>query len=271
MEIINKKTFGNGQVFALRTESGKIVETTDTFLPNYTKNAVGRRNNVLISKDFGSRKQRWMIGISTMSGCPVGCKFCAAGARFIGNLTGEEMLQQIEFVLELNKEFLPQEAQEFRILMTRMGEPALNYKEVCKAIKLIKEKYPYAQIAISTIGMRNKALKEWLKLSQEYKEIHMQFSIHSTSQDYRNWLIPIKNKLNFKEIKEFGQKWMKVPNNKRKIALNFTLVKGSEFLIEKIKRFFPKENFFIKLSPINENHYTKTNHLKGAIKQINVA
>jgi 23S rRNA (adenine2503-C2)-methyltransferase len=271
MRIINQKTFGNGRVFALKTESGKIVETTDTFLPYYTRNAVGRRKNSLIKKDFGSRDERWMIGISTMSGCPVGCKFCAAGKRFRGNLTAEEILEQIEFILSLNKKYKPSRSKEFRILMTRMGEPALNYKEVCKAIRLIKEKYPFSEIAISTIGIKNKALKAWLKLSKKYSEIHLQFSIHSTSEKYRDWLIPIKNKITFEGIKQFGKRWMKVKNNKRKISLNFTIVEGSEFSVRKIKKYFPKEDFFIKLSPVNENACSRSNNITGAIKQKNIA
>jgi 23S rRNA (adenine2503-C2)-methyltransferase len=270
MKILNKKDFGNGKVFALTTSTGKIVETTDTFLPFYTKNAVGRRENTLIDGKFGTRKDRWMIGVSTMSGCPVGCKFCAAAGKYNGNLKAEEILEQIDFILGLNKE-KPQNAREFRILMTRMGEPALNYIEVTKAVHLIKERWPFAEIAISTIGINKPALEEWLKLSEKYKEIHLQFSIHSTSNEYRDWLIPAKNKLSFEEIKKFGKRWMNVKNNHRKISLNFTLVEGSEFDVDKIKEYFPKEYFFIKLSPVNENLYTRHNNITGAIKQKNIA
>jgi adenine C2-methylase RlmN of 23S rRNA A2503 and tRNA A37 len=271
MIIINKKQFGNGNVYALKTSSNKVVETTDTYLPFYTKNAVGRRENTLISSNYGSRTERWMIGISTMSGCPIGCKFCAAGGKFHGNLEAREMLEQVEFVLSLNPSYLPQNSKEFRILMTRMGEPALNYQEVSKAIELIKEKFQFAEIAISTIGIKNPALEQWLQLSERYPEIHLQFSVHSTSQDYRDWLIPAKNKLTFQEIREFGERWMQIKNNKRKISLNFTLVEGSEFSIEKIEKYFPKEHFFIKLSPVNENYYTRENKIKGAIQQKNLA
>ncbi len=271
MKVVNKKTFGNGVVFALRTETGKVVETTDTFLPYYTKNAVGRRENCLIDSDFGSRKERWMIGVSTMSGCPIGCKFCAAGGKFNANLTAEEIIAQVDFILNLNNKSKPSEAKEFRILMTRMGEPALNFKEVTKAAELLKEKFPFAEILISTVGLRNGSLDSWLELSKKHKEIHLQFSIHSTSQEYRDWLIPAKNKLAFDEIRSFANKWMDVKNNKRKISLNFTVVEGSEFNIEKIKEFFPKEQFFIKLSPVNENCYTRINNITGAIKQRNAA
>ena len=75
MEIVKKKEFANGVVYALRLDDGMMVETTDTFLPEYTDSQTLKPTE----KDYGSRKGRWMIGVSTMSGCPVRCKFCATG------------------------------------------------------------------------------------------------------------------------------------------------------------------------------------------------
>jgi nicotinate-nucleotide adenylyltransferase len=71
LKEIKHRDFANGSVYLLRTEDGYPIETTDTFLPYYTKNAIGKNQNRLKNHDLGSRKERWMIGISTMSGCPV--------------------------------------------------------------------------------------------------------------------------------------------------------------------------------------------------------
>ncbi|MBI4447985.1 radical SAM protein, partial [Candidatus Woesearchaeota archaeon] len=259
MRVHKHKKFKNGTVYALKLKDGNLIETTDTYLPHYTINAVGRRSNSLIDPTFGDRSDRWMVGISTMSGCPVGCKFCATGKKFYRNLTAEEMAQQVEFVVNKNKKFDPQKAKEFKILFTRMGEPALNKDEVNKAIKNIKRKYPKAVIALSTIGVNNSALADWSELSKKYGNIQLQFSIHSTSQAARQRLIPYNKKLNFKKIKEAGKKWMSIKNNCRKIGLNFTLLKGEEFSIKKLEKFFPKEQFFIKLSPLNKNRITIQN------------
>ena len=76
MKIVKSKTFKNGTVYCLRLADGMLVETTDTFLPYYTKDAIGRKQNFLDNDNLGSRSERWMIGVSTMSGCPVRCKFC---------------------------------------------------------------------------------------------------------------------------------------------------------------------------------------------------
>lgn len=95
---IKRKEFTNGVVYALKTEDGFPLEVTDTFLPYYTKDAVGRKQNKLDNYDLGSRNERWMIGVSCMSGCPVRCKFCATGQlKKYRNLTANEIVAQVDF------------------------------------------------------------------------------------------------------------------------------------------------------------------------------
>lgn len=80
-----------------------------------------------------------MIGISCMSGCPVRCKFCATGnmkAQY-RRLTAEEMVEQVDFIRNLHPEIDTNSCKEFKINMTRMGEPALNWEEVQKAAKIL--------------------------------------------------------------------------------------------------------------------------------------
>ena len=100
MDELRKKTFKNGVVYCLQLEDGFLVETTDTFLPYYTKDAIGRHQNKLDNNELGDRTERWMIGVSTMSGCPVRCKFCATGnMKRYRNLTADEIVAQVEFAI----------------------------------------------------------------------------------------------------------------------------------------------------------------------------
>ena len=133
MNIVKSKSFKNGTVYCLRLEDGMLVETTDTFLPYYTKDAIGRKQNFLDNDNLGSRSERWMIGVSTMSGCPVRCKFCATGnMKRYRNLTADEIVGQVEFAIE-QAGFDPCDANEFKINYTRMGEPFLNIEAVKEA------------------------------------------------------------------------------------------------------------------------------------------
>ena len=130
MKVTNSKTFKNGVVYASETDDGYPIETTDTYLPYYTKDAIGRNQNMLNSNDAGSRKERWMVGVSTMSGCPVGCRFCATSKlKKWRPLTAREIAKQVRLIVNIN-DIDPANSQEFKINYTRMGEPFLNINEV---------------------------------------------------------------------------------------------------------------------------------------------
>ena len=259
MKIKKSKKFANGIVYALETEDGFSIETTDTFLPYYTKDAVGRRNNVLENRNTGSRSERYFIGVSVMSGCPVRCKFCATGnLKRWRNLTAEEIVAQVDFVVSKNTEN-PENAREFKINYTRMGDPFLNIEAVKKAIKIIDDKWPNTHHYISTIGLAGSDFS-WVR-----DNITLQISLHSLDENRRNELIPFKRKMT---IPELGA--IRVESN-QKITLNLTLVDEKDFNIKLLERYFPKDQFFVKLSPINECEISRKNGMgTGIIKVKNL-
>lgn len=241
MKEVNKREFANGVVYVLQTDDGFSVEVTDTFLPRYTKDAIGRKQNKLNDYSIGSRKDRWMVGVSCMSGCPIRCKFCATGKlNKCRNLTQKEIVEQVEFVLNKN-EYNFNDAWEHKINYTRMGEPFLNIDAVRGAIEEIDKKYPNTHHYISTIGIRGSDFS-WIK-----DNITLQISVHSTDNDKRNWLIPYKKKMSYEELGKIRT------GSNLKTTINMTLVDNSDFDINKFKQNFDAEYFFVKLSPINKN------------------
>ena len=260
MKFIKKKDFANGSVYLLETDDGYPVEVTDTFLPYYTKDAVGRNQNALTNPNLGSRTERWMIGVSVMSGCPVGCKFCATGKlKRNRNLSAKEICDQIEFIIEKHGFDAPGKAKEFKINYTRMGEPFLNIKAVREAIEATSSYLPNTHHYVSTIGVESSDFS-FIK-----GNITLQFSIHSFSEYYRNWLIPFKRKMTMKQMGK-----VRTLSN-LKTTLNLTLVNDSDFDVDRLKEWFPKEHFFVKLSPINPNETSEINGVNtGVIKQTNL-
>lgn len=260
MELIKQKSFSNGKVFALRTEDGYPVEVTDTFLPFYTKDAIGKKQNFLCDYEVGNRTERWMIGVSCMSGCPVKCKFCATGQlKKWRNLTAEEIVEQIEFAINSNPDYNFSEAKEHKINYTRMGEPFLNIEEVKNAIKIIDNKYPNTHHYISTIGITGSDFS-WIK-----DNITLQISVHSLDDSRRNNLIPYKKKYTIKQLGGISTE------SKLKTTVNLTLVDEKDFDIDRLKDIFDSRKFFIKLSPINVNETSKKSSLgNGIIKGKNL-
>ena len=49
---------------------------------------------------YESFYKRTVLCVSVQSGCPVGCKFCGTGKKFIRNLTSEEIVGQVNYALK---------------------------------------------------------------------------------------------------------------------------------------------------------------------------
>lgn len=260
MKVIRSKSFANGKVYALKTVDNYPVEVTDTHLPFYTKDAVGRHQNALSDSDFGDRSERWMIGVSCMSGCPVRCKFCATGQlKKWRSLTAQEIVDQVEFVIAQNPDFDFAKAKEHKINYTRMGEPFLNIDAVKEAIRIIDAKYPGTHHYISTIGTKD-ADFSWIK-----DNVTLQVSLHSLDEERRNVLIPYKKKMSIKELGQIRTK------SDLKTTVNLTLVDEKDFDISKLKECFDSGSFFIKLSPINPNSTSDSNKLGvGVVAGVNL-
>ena len=252
-------SFKNGNVFLLRTDDGYPLEVTETFLPRYTKYSVNH-NNCLLTNDIGNRYDRWMIGVSCMSGCPIRCKFCATGnLQRWRNLSYLEIVEQVEFVLNKINEYDPNKSFEFKINYTRMGEPFLNIDNVRKAVEILSMKYPNTHHYISTIGIKNSDFS-WIS-----GNITLQLSLHSLDEKRRNNLIPSINKLSIEELGKIRTK------SNLKTTLNLTLVDNADFDIDILKKYFDPTYFFIKLSPINTNAVSEKNNMgKGIIDIQNI-
>lgn len=171
-------------------------------------------------EDFSKRT---VICCSTQSGCPVGCKFCGTGNKFIRNLTSDEIVNQIKTVLkDKNIENINTMAERFQIMFMSMGEPLLNWENVKKAIKILNREYRNAELLISTIAPNEtEAFSELLLLSEEIDKVGLQFSIHKSNDLDRGVLIPYRNKYDLKQIRDYGILWWKVTG--RKPYLNYCI------------------------------------------------
>jgi adenine C2-methylase RlmN of 23S rRNA A2503 and tRNA A37 len=245
MKEIKSRKFLNGIVYHLKTQDGFDIETTDTFLPYETIKCDYSKKT-----SESSRKDRWMIGISTMSGCPIRCRFCATGnMKNWRSLTFVEMLDQIDFITEFNyPQFKPKYSREFKINYTRMGEPFLNIENVKKTVEYVEKWWPsITHHYISTIGVSGSDFS-WIK-----DNITLQISLHSLDEKKRRELIPYKNLMTIDELGKIRTK------SKLKTTINMTLVDQDDFCINKLTKHFDPEYFFIKLSPINNNSFAEKN------------
>lgn len=212
----------------------KVFESSEKNVWKYvfTKNDMVAEVVLYKYKDF---YERTVICCSTMSGCPVGCRFCGTGNRFVRNLSAEEIVSQITTVLEdKNIMNVGRKGKRFQIMFMSMGEPLLNWDNVEMAIKRLHKLFPEAELLLSTIAPNEpSATNKMITLSKEIDKVGLQFSIHKSTNSDRNKLIPYKKKLSLAKIRDLGILWWKETG--RKPYLNYC-IDGSNNTTEDVNR-----------------------------------
>lgn len=157
-------------------------------------------------------KTRTVICCSTQSGCPVGCRFCGAGDKFVRSLTSHEIVEQVQRCLE-DVDCDPNDMGRLQIMFMSMGEPMLNFKNLKKALYVLNYLYPRAALLISTSGPAVD-YEELTQVSKEITNIGLQFSIHESTDAARDKLIPFDKKLTLPLIAYTGLRWFNATGRK---------------------------------------------------------
>ncbi|MEF3280452.1 MAG: radical SAM protein [Elusimicrobiota bacterium] len=209
-----------------------------------------------------SRKEKWVILVSSLYGCPLNCVFCDAGGNFKGLVSKEDIFFQINYIL---KEFKSENfcCKKLKIQFARMGEPSFN-DNVLLALNEMKSKIRGHKIypSLSTVGPANreKFFTELLYLKKKLykKTFQLQFSIHTTDKTVRDEIIKGK-KMDFGEISEYARDFF--DEDGKKITLNFIYSEKLPVSIDVIKKYFDREIFLIKVTPVNPTLNAINNNL----------
>ncbi len=217
------------------------------------------------------REEKWVLIVSTLYGCPVRCKICDAGGTYKGRLTTEEMIDQIDFMIKNRFPDRKVPVKKFKIQFARIGEPSFN-SSVLEVLERLPTLYdaPGLMVCISTIapaGTEN-FFEEMLKIKEKYYQgkFQLQFSIHTTDDKLRDWLIPI-TKWNFSQIANYGELFYQ--DRDRKITLNFALAKDMPVDPGILLKYFNPEKFVIKITPVNPTLNANKNKIVSYIKDEN--
>lgn len=182
----------------------KRVDSTDENVSKYVfdfGNAVAE--SVLYK--YPTYEARTVICCSTQSGCPVGCRFCGAGDAFVRSLTADEIVAQVQYLFA-DRNIDPEKVERCQIMFMSMGEPLLNFNHLADAIRKLHALYPRFALLISTSAPAVD-YERVNALSVEIPAVGLQFSVHESTDDARNALVPFKAKLNIEQIAIAGEKW----------------------------------------------------------------
>jgi 23S rRNA (adenine2503-C2)-methyltransferase len=159
---------------------------------------------------YPTYQQRTVICCSTQSGCPIGCRFCGAGDHFVRSLSTEEIVSQSEKLLG-DTDCDPSEIEKLQIMFMSMGEPFLNLTNLIPAMKQLHALYPNARLLISTSAPRvsQKSWQKLLDVAASIPTVGLQFSIHESTDDARNELIPFEKKFSLLEMATMGHEFFR--------------------------------------------------------------
>lgn len=182
----------------------KRIDSTDENVSKYVFNFGNAVAEAVLYK-YPTYEERTVICCSTQSGCPVGCRFCGAGDSFVRSLTSDEIVAQVEHLFK-DRDIDSTKVKRCQIMFMSMGEPLLNLAGLTPAMRILHRMYPTFSLLISTSAPRvgYDLLRE---ISQEIPMIGLQFSVHESTDEARNALVPFKHKLTLREIAEEGEKW----------------------------------------------------------------
>ena len=237
-------------VYIAEMDNGKLVEFVESVQPPIP------------------RDKKWVLIISSLYGCPVGCRFCDAGEYYSGKLSKDEILAQIDYMIDQRFPDRKVTVDKFKIQFARMGEPAFN-PSVIDVLEELPVRYdaPGLLPTLSTTAPKSTArfFDRLLKVKKElYNDrFQLQFSIHSTDESLRDWLIPAK-KWGFGQIAEYGETFYH--NSGRKITLNFALADGMTIEPDVLLSHFTPEKFLVKITPVNPTYRASMHDISSHIQ-----
>lgn len=173
--------------------------------------------------------------ISSQSGCALGCRFCATGAiGFKKNLTSEEITDEVLY-------FKSKKFSVDSISFMGMGEPFSNPDNVFAALHILTDKdflrIGDRHINVSTVGI----VPQIRRLTKEFPQVNLAFSLHSPFPQQRAQLMPITNSYPVDAVFEALDE--RIQATKRRVFLAYLLLAGvndtkdhAKALVELIKK-----------------------------------
>lgn len=237
-------------VYVAELEAGKFIEFVEAVQPPKP------------------RDEKWVLMISTLYGCPVGCAMCDAGGYYHGKVSKDDLFAQIEHMVLRHFPDRAIPCQQFKIQFARMGEPAFN-PAVLEVLEELPQRYqaPGFMPSLSTIAPHSteaffERLLDVKNRLYAGGNFQFQYSVHTTDAARRDEMIPVK-KWSFAQMAEYGERFY-APGD-RKITLNFALAEGQPLNPQVLLEYFDPAKFLIKITPLNPTYQAAEHGLTSYI------
>jgi 23S rRNA (adenine2503-C2)-methyltransferase len=189
------------------------------------------------------RDGRRSLCLSSQSGCPLTCTFCATGRmRFGRNLTESEILDQA-------LHFRRREAVDHAVFMG-MGEPLMNLDNVLGACERLPDVgITSRRTAVSTVG--------WIpgieRLTREGPPVRLALSLHAADESLRSELMPVNDRYPLPDVLDACRDWSAA--RKQPVFVEYLMLDGVNDRYEQALALAevlePRQSFKVNLIPYN--------------------
>jgi 23S rRNA (adenine2503-C2)-methyltransferase len=189
------------------------------------------------------RDGRRSLCLSSQSGCPLTCTFCATGRMKFGrNLTASEILDQA-------LHFRRTDAVNHAVFMG-MGEPLMNLDSVLAACERLPELgIATSNTAISTVG--------WIpgieRMTREGPPVRLALSLHAADEALRSELMPVNDRYPLAAVLDACRRWHEA--RRREVFVEYLMLDGvndrHEQALQLAAVLQPRQAFKVNLIPYN--------------------
>jgi len=161
------------------------------------------------------RDGRRSVCVSSQSGCPLTCTFCATGAmRFGRNLRASEILDQVLHFRRIEPVN--------HLVFMGMGEPFLNYDDVLAAARRLPEiGITHRRTTISTVGW----MPGLTRFVDEVEEpIRLALSIHAADPHLRSEIMPVNDRYPLASVLAECHRYVAL--RRRKVFVEYVMLGG---------------------------------------------
>ena len=186
---------------------------------------------------------RRSLCVSSQSGCPLTCTFCATGAmRFGRNLTASEILDQA-------LHFRRKEPVNHAVFMG-MGEPLMNLDSVLAACERLPDVgIAHSKIGVSTVG--------WIpgidRMAEEGPPVRLALSLHAADEALRSELMPVNDRYPLRDVLDACLRWHE--RRRRQVFVEYLMLDGVNDRYEQAlalaELLEPRRAFKVNLIPYN--------------------
>ena len=187
------------------------------------------------------------VCISSQVGCRMGCRFCAStiGGR-IRDLTAAEMLDQVYRISRLTGERVS------NVVVMGTGEPLDNYDNLLSFIRMLTDEHglhiSQRNITVSTCGL----VERMRELADEKLAITLALSLHASSQETREELMPVARRYMLQDVLEACRYYFEKTG--RRVTFEYSLVGGvndREEDADRLSDLIGDMNCHVNLIPVN--------------------